>query len=348
MKKKYLYLFSLIIITALTLIACTNAPNSDNANDASETPPQGKLEMIGDYGDFVPGQIDDPTHDPALFNDGDTYYVVSTGILNSETPGGIYLRQSNGTLEGPWEAIGEIPVPEWTHEYNHEHLWAPQVARNGNTFYMYYAVSSFGSNNSAIGVMSTETPGDLDSWEDLGPVITSQSGMDFNAIDPSVMEDEGEWWITFGSYWTGIKLQRLDDSMTEPIGEVYDLASRPNVLHNPIEAPTIFKKDDYYYLITSWDRCCAGLDSTYKITIGRSESITGPYYDKDGVPLMEGGGTIILDSHENETGPGGQDYFHESGIDYIIYHYYDGDANGVIRMQIRSMEWEDGWPYFTE
>ncbi|MDQ0254816.1 arabinan endo-1,5-alpha-L-arabinosidase [Evansella vedderi] len=346
MKIKYLNFLLLLVFIIVTLIACTtsNTPDSDNT---TETSPVGKLTMIGDYGDFVPGEIDDPVHDPALFKDGNTYYVVSTGILNPQNPGGIYLRKSTGTLEGPWEALGEIPVPEWTHEYNHEHLWAPQVVRNDNTFYMYYAVSSFGSNNSAIGVMSTETPEDLNSWIDHGPVITSQTGMDFNAIDPSVMKDEGKWWITFGSYWTGIKLQQLDENMTEPIGEVYDIASRPNVQHNPIEAPTVFKKDEYYYLLTSWDRCCAGLDSTYKIAVGRSESITGPYYDKEGVPLMEGGGTVILDSHDNQIGPGGQDYFHESGIDYLIYHYYDGDANGVIRMQIWSMDWEDGWPFFN-
>ncbi|WP_246407508.1 arabinan endo-1,5-alpha-L-arabinosidase [Geomicrobium halophilum] len=191
----------------------------------------------------------------------------------------------------------------------------------------------------------TETPGDLESWEDLGPVLTSESGDHFNAIDPHVFQDGNKWWIAFGSHWDGIKLQELND-MTEPIGDIHSLASRPDVESNPIEAPTIFKKGEFYYLLTSWDTCCSGIDSTYKVAMGRATSVTGPYVYKDGNRLDEGGGTVILGSESNQIGPGGQDVYEKFGKYYMIHHYYDGDADGVIRMQIRHMEWKDGWPYF--
>jgi arabinan endo-1,5-alpha-L-arabinosidase len=333
----------LLIVLVTGSLGFTSASGGRHGNGP---PPEGKLEMFGDIGDFVPGVIDDPVHDPTLFEDRGTYYVFSTGILNPEDPGGIFARRSRGTLAGPWESLGEVPLPEWTLDYNVNHLWAPHVVQRGPWFYLYYSASSFGVNRSAIGVARTRTPGDLDSWEDLGPVLTSDASVNYNAIDPMVFEDRGQWWIAFGSFWDGIKLQRLA-SMTEPVGEIYSLARRaPDVQFNPIENAQIFRKGRYYYLLTSWDFCCRGTDSTYKVAVGRSRSVTGPYVDRDGVPLTEGGGTVILSSRGNQIGPGAADVLWEFGRYYIVHHYYDGDANGVIRMQIREVEWEDGWPYF--
>jgi arabinan endo-1,5-alpha-L-arabinosidase len=335
-----------ISLLAGALLAASGCVATAAAHKPSGPPPRGTLEMTGDIGDFVPGEIDDPVHDPAIVKDRGTYYVFSTGILrNPEDPGGIFVRRSKGTLAGPWESMAEIPVPEWTREYNPNHLWAPDAVKRGDTFYLYYAASSFGQNTSAIGVASTKTPGDVDSWVDHGPVITSQQGVDdFNAIDPFVFKDRGSWWMAFGSYWSGVKLQKLT-SMTEATGPVIALADR-GFPPNAVESPTIFKRGKYYYLLVSWDQCCAGIDSTYKIAVGRSRSLAGPYVDRDGVPLLEGGGTVILDGDGNQIGTGGQDIHLEFGLYYVIHHYYDGDANGVIRMQIRSMEWEDGWPHF--
>lgn len=334
---------------ALLLAGClvaTLGPAQPAGAHGGGPPPRGKLEMTGDIGDFIPGEVDDPVHDPAIVADRGTYYVFSTGILrNPDDPGGIFVRRSRGTLAGPWESMAEIPVPEWTRAYGHNHLWAPDVVERGRTFYLYYAASSFGQNTSAIGVATTRTPGDVHSWVDHGPVLTSQAGVDdYNAIDPYVFKARGSWWIAFGSYWSGVKLQRLA-TMTEPVGPVIALADR-GFPPNAVESPTIFRRGGYYYLLVSWDQCCAGLDSTYKLAVGRSRSLTGPYLDADGVPLREGGGTVILAGDGNQIGTGGQDVLRAFGRHYVIHHYYDGDAGGVIRMQIRSLEWADGWPYF--
>jgi hypothetical protein len=203
---------------------------------AASPPPEGKLEMFGDIGDFVPGVIDDPVHDPTLFEHRNVYYVFSTGIFNPDDPGGIFARRSTGTLEGPWESLGAIALPERTRAYGVNHLWAPHVVERSGVFYLHYAASSFGSNTSAIGAARTRTPGDLDSWVDLGPILTSDPSVDYNAIDPMVFKDRGLWWITFGSFWDGIKLQQLDD-MTTPVGPIYSLARHPDNPPNPIENP---------------------------------------------------------------------------------------------------------------
>jgi arabinan endo-1,5-alpha-L-arabinosidase len=313
---------------------------------AASPPPEGKLEMFGDIGDFVPGVIDDPVHDPTLFEDRNVYYVFSTGIFNPDDPGGIFARRSTGTLEGPWESLGAIALPEWTRAYGVNHLWAPHVVERDGVFYLYYAASSFGSNTSAIGAARTRTPGDLDSWVDLGPILTSDPSVDYNAIDPMVFEDRDLWWIAFGSFWDGIKLQQLED-MTTPVGPIYSLARHPDNPPNPIENPQIFRQGQYYYLLASWDFCCRGTESTYKTIVGRATSVTGPYLDREGVPLADGGGTIILERRGNQVGTGAPDVLWEFGRWYMVHHYYDADANGVIRMQIREIEWDDGWPFFS-
>jgi len=307
-------------------------------------PPRGKLEMTGDVGDFVPDVIDDPVHDPTLFEDDGTYYVFSTGILDPADPGGIYARRSTTSLAGPWESLGAIALPEWTRAYGVNHLWAPHVIERGGIFHLYYSASSFGTNTSAIGLATTRTPGDLASWRDQGPILTSDEGDDFNAIDPQVFRgDRGRWQITFGSFWSGIKVQELTDMRT-PVGPVRALASRPGVEFNPIENPQVFRHGRYWYLTTSWDFCCQGAESTYQVAVGRSRSASGPYLDRDGVPLTEGGGTVILSERGNQVGTGAMDVLHEFGRYYAVHHYYDD--GGPARMQVREVEWEDGWPVF--
>ncbi|QTM98042.1 family 43 glycosylhydrolase [Sediminibacillus dalangtanensis] len=350
MVKKRIVLFMMALFVLAAFSYGVEDQSDGQVVVANGKPPVGKVPMSGDIGDYVEGVVDDPVHDPALFKDNGTYYVASTGIARTpDDPGGIYLRKSNGTIGGPWEAIGEVPAPDWVQSYGVSHLWAPDVVKKGNTFYLYYAVSTFGTNRSAIGVATTRTPEDPESWIDKGPVLTSTPGQEqYNAIDPMVFHDNGKWWLVFGSHFSGIHLQELQN-MTTPTGPVYTLASRASTTeHNAIEAPTIFKKGDYYYLVTSWDRCCAGLSSTYKIAVGRSESITGPYVDQNGVPLIEGGGEVILGNLDNQIGPGGQDFLKDRGIDYMVHHYYDGNAGGIIRMQIWGVSWRDGWPYLEK
>jgi arabinan endo-1,5-alpha-L-arabinosidase len=336
-------------LLAVALLLGSTAPVLAGKPGHGHGPPlRGKLDMVGDIGDFVPGVIDDPVHDPTLFSDRGTYYVFSTGILNPADPGGIFARRSTGTLAGPWESLGAIPLPEWTRAYGVNHLWAPHVVRNGPYFYLYYAASSFGTNTSAIGVARTRTPGDLTSWVDLGPILTSDPSVNYNAIDPMVFRDHrNQWWITFGSFWDGIKLQRLA-GMTRPVGPVRSLARHPDNPPNPIENPQIFRHGRYYYLLVSWDFCCRGVQSTYRTVVGRSTSVSGPYLDRNGVPLAEGGGTVILSSRGNQIGPGAPDVLFDHGRWYMVHHYYDANAGGVIRMQIREIEWDgQGWPYFS-
>ncbi len=317
---------------AAALAGCAHAPVQDPADAPVQDPPSAALPQA--------------VHDPTLFKDGKTFYVFSTGIRNPEHPGGIFAHRSRGSLAGPWESLGSVPLPKWTRGYDVAHLWAPHVVESDGTFYLYYAASSFGTNRSAIGMATTKTPGDLGSWVDHGPILTSKDGDDYNAIDPQVFPAGGRWYIAYGSFWTGIKLQRLA-GMRTVVGPRIAVASNTTDPANPIENAQVFQHGSYWYLAASWDYCCRGVDSTYKVVVGRSTSPTGPFVDADGVPMTDGGGTILLDRRGDQIGPGALDVLDHDGRLYAVHHYYDAAAGGTIRMQIREVEGRDGWPYFS-
>ncbi|MFC4640398.1 RICIN domain-containing protein [Deinococcus hohokamensis] len=231
-----------------------------------------------------------------------------------------------------------------------KNIWAPEVVYNGTErrYYLYYAVSQFGTRNSAIGVASSTNPCATTTWTDHGPLLRSGSGTTYNAIDPSVHWDPARgWWLAWGSFFSGLKVQQLN-SMTTLTGPVSTLASRPGVPNNPVEAPSIFKRGNFYYLLASWDNCCKGLDSTYKTVMGRAHTITGPYLDKNGMRLDQGGGTVLLNHRANKLGQGGGDIYQEGSVFYFAHHFYDAASGGSPKLDIKALDWTGDWPYSRE
>jgi arabinan endo-1,5-alpha-L-arabinosidase len=225
-------------------------------------------------------------------------------------------------------------------------MWAPEIFRHGGTYYLYYAVSTLGHNDSVIALATNTTldpkaPGYR--WVDQGKVVRSLPASDFNAIDPDIVEDaSGTPWLVFGSYWSGVQMVQLQ----WPSGKRSADPTRTHLLDrkiplNAVEGPAMISHGGWFYLFSSWDRCCVGLKSTYRIVVGRSRSITGPYLDRDGKSLVDGGGTTVLASMSNQIGPGGQSI--AGGV--LAYHYSDATAGGVSRLGMRSLKWSaDGWP----
>jgi arabinan endo-1,5-alpha-L-arabinosidase len=113
---------------------------------------------------------------------------------------------------------------------------------------------------------------------------------------------------------------------------------------NAIEAPTIVEHGGAYYLFVSIGSCCRGVDSTYEIAVGRSENVTGPYADRDGIPMPDGGGTVLLTSDGDRIGPGGE----SASRGLMGFHYYDGAQGGAHQLAISEIGWgPDGWPSLT-
>jgi len=189
-------------------------------------------------------------------------------------------------------------------------LWAPDISYIDGKFHLYYAYSSFGVNTSGIALLTNKTLNQQSPdfhWVDEGPVLKSRAEDDFNAIDPNLILDEkGRAWLSFGSFWSGIKMRKLDrktGKLSSDDTKVYSLASRYRPEHydpakpglppdyQAIEAPFIVRHGDYYYLFVSYDLCCRGTKSTYHTLVGRSKEVTGPYLDAAGKNMSEGGAT---------------------------------------------------------
>ena len=285
-------------------------------------------------------------HDPtAIKKCGNTYWIFTTG-------NGIYSMYSHDLIG--WTP-GQTPFtrdsyPSWINTYVPDfegHFWAPECVYMDGRYCLYYSCSTWGSKVSCIGLVTNTTlnprdPGYL--WEDQGVVVYSNQGSEANCIDPSVFRDEnGEYYLTYGSYFGGIRIVELDSVSGKVSGSYhYPVAS------GDCEASCVIPHGGWYYLFINRGQCCRGASSTYYIQAGRSDSPTGPFLDREGVDLDQGGGTTILSTSGNFIGPGHVGYYVENGEEWVTYHYYDGDRNGAATLAIGTMKWEaDGWPVIT-
>jgi len=342
-------LFPLGLIS-LSLLVMGTACRTPPSPGASAQP--ALLELSGDLG----------VHDPSIIKDKDTYYIFCTG--GGRRSGIIPIRTSTNLLL--WTRAGSaLPtVPEWGRQEipKARDAWAPDISFFNGKYHLYYSLSSFGVNESAIGLAVNETLDSSDpryQWKDQGMVVRSRTGVDdFNAIDPNlVIEDKRNVWLCWGSFWGGIMMRRIDPAtgkLSTTDTNLHVLASRPRLgphqtppVEGAVEAPTIIRHGKYWYLFASYDFCCRGTNSTYTVKVGRSLKVTGPYVDREGRPLTEDGGTTVVPAVTKRWhGAGHQAVLQEAGTDYLLFHAYD-PVNGLPRLEIATLQWEDGWPWIA-
>lgn len=295
-------------------------------------------------------------HDPVMVQAGNKYYVFGTGW-------GIDMMSS--TDRRHWRR--EPPVfdrpPEWAVSLIKGfkgHIWAPDIHFHNGKYYLYYSVSLFGKNTSAIGVATNVTldPADKNyKWTDHGKVVQSIPGRDdWNAIDPNLSFDENNVpWLAFGSFWNGIKLVRLGSSLLNVANpeqwRTIAVRKRSEGLSDTlpgdgaIEAPFLYRNKGFYYLFVSFEYCCSGAKSTYEVRIGRSRAITGPYLDKDGRRMENGGGSFLIGGDDRYFAVGHNAVAALKEGDYFVSHGYDRLDDGKPKLIIRKINWKDGWPF---
>ncbi|MDP9173980.1 MAG: family 43 glycosylhydrolase [Planctomycetota bacterium] len=283
-------------------------------------------------------------HDPSTVIKCDgKYYVFGTGR------GIPFLASNDGfTWERKGRVFEQIPaeVRLASPKNNGSAVWAPDIIQVNGQYYLYYAVSSWNSFVSGIGLMTNSTLDPANpkyKWTDGGLVVNSVEGEDLNAIDPGVARaPDGTLWLCYGSYHGNIQLVELDPKTggrISPKSPVWIIASRS-------EASDIIHHDAYYYLLVNHGSCCQGKNSTYNIRVGRSAKITGPYLDRHGEDLTRGGGTLFLAAAGTHVGPGHFGRLMEDGVEKFSCHYEaDLEKGGRSMLDIRPLLWTaDGWP----
>lgn len=289
-------------------------------------------------------------HDPVMIKEGDTYYVLATGQ-------GVTVKASKDKIN--WEnrpAIfpDSLSLPAWHRADIPEqrgHLWAPDIHYRDGRFHVYYSVSAWMNFNSSIGYASNVTLNPEDpqyEWVDHGKVIDFRNGGEgVNVIDPNVfVDDDGRVWLFYGSYKSGLRLVELDRATGKLKSETPELTVITTTLG---EGVFVIKADDYYYIFASRGRCCAGIESTYHVVMGRSRNLHGPYLNKKGESWVQDHFSMFLQGDYEEPGRGHNGFFTENGITYIAYHAYTRAFDGAPILNIKPVYVdEDGWPTMEE
>jgi arabinan endo-1,5-alpha-L-arabinosidase len=302
-----------------------------------------RAEMLGLEGDIS------PIHDPTLIRHGRGYRLLASNRFQQRL---VPMFCSEDLRR--WRLCGNVfsEVPEWARAEvpGARGIWAPDVSYVRGRYRLYYSVSTFGSNRSVIGLATNRTldPDHPDyRWVDEGKVVGSRPEDDWNAIDANLVVDaDGGHWLAWGSFWGGIKMRRLEPEtgkLSTRDTTLHSLASRRPQEPPSVEAPFIVRRDGHYYLFVSFDMCCRGRESTYRIMVGRSRRVTGPYLDRQGRPMMEGGGTLVLEGNAAWRGPGHPAVLLGPPRDLLAFHAYHG-TTGRPALRISTMVWERGWP----
>jgi arabinan endo-1,5-alpha-L-arabinosidase len=304
-------------------------------------------------------------HDPSLAREGNTWYAFTTDLpfLHQST----YLAIRCSPEARVWQLCGHVfdTLPGWVVRAvpGVKGLWAPEVAYFSGLYHLYYAASTFGSQRSAIGLATNTTldphvPGYH--WVDQGEVLGSRPGDNFNAIDPGVLIDPApsgppDLWLTYGSFWSGIKQRRLDPltgRLSATDTQVYPLAARPRDRNHAIEGAAMTRHNGWYYLFVSTGLCCEiPIErDTYRQVVGRSRSVHGPFRGEDASSMLQGGGTVLLASNGEWLAPGGGSVFRDeqSGETLLAVHALHRSENGALYLWIKQVDWKDGWPVLRD
>jgi arabinan endo-1,5-alpha-L-arabinosidase len=285
-------------------------------------------------------------HDPStIVHEGNLYYVFSSGkgIPFFTSPDLQHWTYAGAVYEAlPHSVVKYAPANDGLD------AWAPDIIKEGDTYYLYYAVSRWGHSASAIG-LATNTTLDMKSpdykWMDRGMVVRSDGQENLNAIDPGVIRtSDGKMWLCYGSYRGSIDLV--------PLNPKTGLQLKPHSLAYPIalgsEASDIIEHDGWFYLFVNHGSCCQGATSTYHINVGRSRKITGQYVDRRGKSLMDEPGEPFLATEGEHIGPGHFGLIPDAdgaGERFSIHYEADTGSNGKPVLAIRKLSWSaDGWP----
>lgn len=293
-----------------------------------------------------------PGHDPSMIRFEDGYALMSTNNnLQLWTSEDAYTwRDHRATVGG---------VPKWAYTYapKTEGIWAPDIFYMNGEYRVYYCVSEFGKRNSAIGYQATTSivPGTTGyGWKDHGHVFHTKDGTDkFNAIDADVVRDtDGNYWMAFGSFGLGIQLIKLDAKTGYQASDdktVYNIARRTSKASGGAEeGPSLIEYGGKYFLFTAWDKCCQQgptiEQTTYKTAYGRADKVTGPYKDRAGYDMANGGGTILMERYGRYVGPGGGEAFQDLNRVRFVHHYYDLNGDKYNHIHIRDVVFtDDNW-----
>lgn len=288
--------------------------------------------------------IDNSMPDPTVIKGDDGYYYVFTTVSrahNMQAP----IYKSKDLVN--WEFANYIFTPDQKpQDLPGGDLWAPDVIKYKGKYLLAYALSANGEKQrNGIGLGISDTP--EGPYKNLGLLFTSESCGVTNSIDPSLIEEDGKLYLLWGSFY-GIYITEIQEDKNGHF-RIADLSKKKQIAGDAFEGCHIFKRNGYYYLFASTGTCCSGEKSTYRLVVGRSKNLMGPYTDYDGVDMLKNGYNFMMGGNNYYVGPGhGSKVITDNdGKTWYLYHAYKrSEINKGRLLMLDEIRWtSDGWPY---
>lgn len=282
--------------------------------------------------------------DPTVIRTEDGFYLYATQTDKYWVP--IYFSKDLVNWEFKRTAFRNATKPQIL---GGGAFWAPEIRHINGKYVLYFSWAKWGDGDASYTAVAT-------SDSPLGDFVNSKELLtkeDFgsNCIDQFYYEEDNKKYMFVGSF-NGIYVTELtDDGLSVKRNENGTPTLKKQVCGKAFEGTNIYKKNGYYYLFASINNCCDGERSRYKVVVGRSQDLLGPYLDKSGKDMINNAWELVLEGDGQKFfGPGHNSIIvqDDAGTDWMIYHSYvkeNGEVGGRLGMLDRVLWTEDGWPY---
>jgi len=282
--------------------------------------------------------------DPTVIRTEDGFYLYATQTDKYWVP--IYFSKDLVNWEFKRTAFRNATKPQIP---GGGAFWAPEIRHINGKYVLYFSWAKWGDGDASYTAVATsDSPlGDFVNSKEL--LTKEDSGS--NCIDQFYYEEDNKKYMFVGSF-NGIYVTELtDDGLSVKRNENGTPTLKKQVCGKAFEGTNIYKKNGYYYLFASINNCCDGERSRYKVVVGRSQDLLGPYLDKSGKDMINNAWELVLEGDGQKFfGPGHNSIIvqDDAGTDWMIYHSYvkeNGEVGGRLGMLDRVLWTEDGWPY---
>ena len=282
--------------------------------------------------------------DPTVIRTEDGFYLYATQTDKYWVP--IYFSKDLVNWEFKRTAFRNATKPQIP---GGGAFWAPEIRHINGKYVLYFSWAKWGDGDASYTAVAT-------SDSPLGDFVNSKELLtkeDFgsNCIDQFYYEEDNKKYMFVGSF-NGIYVTEFtDDGLSVKRNENGTPTLKKQVCGKAFEGTNIYKKNGYYYLFASINNCCDGERSRYKVVVGRSQDLLGPYLDKSGKDMINNAWELVLEGDGQKFfGPGHNSIIvqDDAGTDWMIYHSYvkeNGEVGGRLGMLDRVLWTEDGWPY---
>ncbi|MFG1994112.1 glycoside hydrolase family 43 protein [Actinoplanes sp. NPDC048988] len=285
--------------------------------------------------------------DPSILRVGSDYFIATSTF---EWMPGVRIHHSTNLVD--WRPMGgalnEKRLLDLTGAGDSNGVWAPSLSYHDGLFHLLYAdVATFSGGYWDPQNYLVTGPTPTGPWSD--PVPLHGRGFDASLFHD---EDGTTWMLSMVADWrpgrnrfAGISIQQYDLQARRLVGPDHTIFQGTGAALT--EAPNLYRKDGWYYLVTAE----GGTSWEHQVTVARSSHLLGPYLADPAGPLLTSYGNPSLTLQKAGHGslvrtPAGQWY-----LAHLVARPYTPLGRCVLGREtaIQEVTWTaDGWPRIAD